>query len=143
MSFVFDVFIEKLSSGGVDWESLDLRCLLTERASSGDPAFDPSPALTTVGQVLLVAPEMSATGYARQSGTEADSAITDGRELGVDTQTFSIEAGKLVGGALWYAHVTDDSDSWPVSWHPEVIGVSTADGVEVVDVAGAVRLVRP
>ncbi len=140
MSYVFDTYLAKLTSGAADWSTLDIRVLIAE----GPSVYTPSKALATVAAVLAVAPETTATGYARQALTgESDDPATDKRVLSADAVTFPItQSGKSLAGALVYAFVSNDSDSWPISWHPEVAGVTLGTDVVWVPTAGIVEVVR-
>lgn len=138
MAYVFDVYLDKLASGLADMESLTLKALLTENAT----VFTPSKSLATVAAVLAVAPELTATGYARQTlTTVSNDAGTNKRVITADAVTFAItEAGQNVAGLLLYAYDTDDATSWPISWHPEVVGVTTGGDVIWVPTAGLLEV---
>lgn len=140
MAYVFDIYLSKLTSGAADWSSLDVRMLVTENAT----VYTPSKALSTVAAVLGVCTETTATGYARQALTgESDDPATDKRVLSADAVTFPItQAGKTLAGGLLYAFDTDDATSWPISWHPEVAGVTLGTDVVWVPTAGIIEVVR-
>lgn len=138
MSYTFDIVQTKMASGDFDWMALDLRLLLTENATP----YTPSRSLTTVAAVLAVCDELVATGYGRETLT----ALTDDpsghtRILGADQVDFAItEAGKDLAGGLLFAFDTDDATSWPVSWHPEIVGVTTGTGPVWVPSNGILQL---
>lgn len=142
MSFVFDGVLAKLTSGDIDFEALDLRMAFTENGT----IYTPPPSLVTVAGLLVVCNELTATGYARQTFTGLTDSPGAGasRVLSADAVTFPItQSGQQVAGGFTYVHVTDDSDSWLFSWHPECVGTTIGTDVEFDPVAGFVEVAKP
>lgn len=120
----FNIFLQKLFDGGFDIDTTDIRCALAE-ADGNDPAteVDAETLDAFYSAAGFAASEFDGANYAREvlSGVaDTRDDVNDLVKLSADDYTISsLGAGtNPVKGALIYAHVTDDTDSWPICWLP-------------------------
>jgi hypothetical protein len=120
----FNIFLENLFDGGFDIDTTDIRCCLAE-ADGNDPATEIDAATLSAfySGAGFAGSEFDGANYARKvlaGVADARDDTLDLVKLSADDYTISsLGAGtNPVKGALIYAHVTDDTDSWPIAWLP-------------------------
>ena len=116
-SFLFDGVTDKMADALFDWASIDARVLLLD-ATGGAPVASQA----TVAAVLGTATESTAANYVRKALT--GEAIVDSGSTRIFTATSPVwtalgSTSDQLGGAVLYAHVTSDSDSWPIGFYAE------------------------
>lgn len=116
-SFLFDTAIENIAKG-VDWTALDARFLLLDSAGGAPVATQ-----ATVSAVLGTCTEATGfTNYTRKA--LASEAVTGSGADWIWTATSPSwtalgSIGDQLGGAVLFAQVTNDSDSWPIGFFEE------------------------
>ncbi len=134
MSVNFNKAFENLFNGTFDIDTLSIRCALAMDNSTDDPAteIDADTLSAMFGGSGFSSVEMDGANYARQvlaNVTNTRDDTNDLVKLSADNYTISsLGAGtNAIMGALIYAHVTNDADSWPIAWIPYATN-QTADG---------------
>lgn len=122
---IFNTALEKLFKGEFDIDTLDIRCALIMDNAVDDPAteIDEDFLDQFFSAAGVSSVEMDGANYARKTLTgvaDARDNSNDLMKLDADDYTItSLGAGtNAVMGALVFAHVTNDTDSWPIAWLP-------------------------
>jgi hypothetical protein len=144
--FLYNTAKVAVASGLLAWPTAPLNMLLVDAASGYGDIADPD--VDFLSGLPAATIELATTGYARQplAGLAVNRNDVDDRsEWIADDVVFptlgTLVAGPTVAGAIVFVQVSDDTDSWPVLWLPDVAGtVNGTDFTVTLDPSGIVRL---
>jgi len=116
-SFVYTAAKQKIAKGDADFDTLSLRAILCMTDTTADTEKDK----TTISGFTTL-DEYNGSGYSRPSLGATTITQDDGNlrsEIDVGDFTFGATVGvgtRQAQGMIYFAFVTNDSDSWPIAW---------------------------
>ncbi len=129
-SFAYTRALNNIMEAGINFNSADVRCMLVMTNTTVDTQED-----TTTISGFTTLDEYDGSGYSRQtlsSKLVTENTTNNRAEFSFANVTFSsVAAGtRAAEGALFYLHVTNDSDSVPL-WFDDFASNITGDGGDI------------